>query len=509
MTNADLAHQLFKALKKLSVREIIVCAGARNFPIVHHLEKQSFEVTSYFEERSASFYALGRIKASSRPVAIVVTSGTAVSELYSAVIESYYQGQPLIVITADRPKHFRGSGSPQTIDQVGLFRGYVSDCLDWDYQTTDFTINYQSYRPLHINLCFDEPLKDEVTYFDSEINIVSHKQQKPMWPSEQVIENPLLIVSDIPASFRDSVEIFINQNKVFSYFEFLSGLTATDQIKDYVITEEGELDQLIQSKKIKSIIRVGGVPTARVWRDLEKKYAVLPIYHFSEGEFAGHSTQRTIYDLESVLKTKIQLTDYSRTLNNKLVSVQKIIRDYPMSEQAWMGRIKESALSKNIYLGNSLPIRMWDFVSGSQPHDINPYANRGANGIDGQISTYLGWAKSFEESWCLLGDLTTMYDLAALGLAAENNNKLRIVIMNNSGGQIFNRIFGNEKFLNHQNVQFKYWAQMWGWNYLSVSQLSDLDILKKHPEKKLIVEVFIDKNQTQSVWAEYDKRWKE
>ena len=88
MTNADLAHQLFKALKKLSVREIIVCAGARNFPIVHHLEKQSFEVTSYFEERSASFYALGRIKASSRPVAIVVTSGTAVSELYSAVIES-------------------------------------------------------------------------------------------------------------------------------------------------------------------------------------------------------------------------------------------------------------------------------------------------------------------------------------------------------------------------------------------------------------------------------------
>ena len=121
MNNFELVQQLVSALTELHVQEIVVCAGARNVPIVDFLEKHNSDKTksknkilvySFFEERSAAFFALGRIKATGNPVAIVTTSGTAAVETFPAVVESFYQGLPLIVITADRPKSYRGSGAP-------------------------------------------------------------------------------------------------------------------------------------------------------------------------------------------------------------------------------------------------------------------------------------------------------------------------------------------------------------------------------------------------------------
>ena len=104
MKNFELVRQIYELLKQLRVQDVIVCAGARNAPLVYSISEQPFTVTSYFEERSAAFYALGCARRSNKPVAIITTSGTAAAELLPAVIESYYQGQKLILITADRPK---------------------------------------------------------------------------------------------------------------------------------------------------------------------------------------------------------------------------------------------------------------------------------------------------------------------------------------------------------------------------------------------------------------------
>jgi 2-succinyl-5-enolpyruvyl-6-hydroxy-3-cyclohexene-1-carboxylate synthase len=103
---------------------------------------------SFIDERSAAFFALGRMKLHGNPVAVVTTSGTAVAELLPAAIEAFYSGLPLILVSADRPARFRGTGAPQSIEQLGLFGPYAETVLE----------SWSRARPLHLNVEFDEPL---------------------------------------------------------------------------------------------------------------------------------------------------------------------------------------------------------------------------------------------------------------------------------------------------------------------------------------------------------------
>ena len=118
MGNLDAASRLIAEVRAAGAREFCVCAGSRNSPLLAVL---GTDVFSFVDERSAAFFALGRIKLHGAPVAVVTTSGTAAAELLPACIEAYYSGLPLILITADRPARFRGTGAPQSIEQVGLF----------------------------------------------------------------------------------------------------------------------------------------------------------------------------------------------------------------------------------------------------------------------------------------------------------------------------------------------------------------------------------------------------
>ena len=131
--NHELALSILKQLSAQGVKTLAVCAGARNAPFIHILEKsEGFEVLSFFDERSAAFFALGRAKREERPVAVLTTSGTAVSELLSAGIEAFYSNVPLVFLTSDRPKRLRGSGAPQTIKQKDIFQNYAEFIYDLD-----------------------------------------------------------------------------------------------------------------------------------------------------------------------------------------------------------------------------------------------------------------------------------------------------------------------------------------------------------------------------------------
>jgi 2-succinyl-5-enolpyruvyl-6-hydroxy-3-cyclohexene-1-carboxylate synthase len=125
------------------------------------MASEGVKLWSFFEERCAAFFALGRIQADPQPVAILTTSGTAAAELLPAVIEAYYQGLPLVLITADRPRRFRGSGAPQSIEQKDLFGPYVSACLDVEEGSSIAWPTRLKALPLHINVCLDEPLDTE------------------------------------------------------------------------------------------------------------------------------------------------------------------------------------------------------------------------------------------------------------------------------------------------------------------------------------------------------------
>ena len=148
MTNLERARRLIAEVRELGASDFCVCAGSRNSPLIAVLEENLF---SFVDERSAAFFALGRIKATARPAAVVTTSGTAVAELLPAVVEAHYSGLPLVLITADRPARYRGTGAPQAIEQEGIFGPYAAtSSAGWNRRT-----------PLHLNIEFDEPLIDE------------------------------------------------------------------------------------------------------------------------------------------------------------------------------------------------------------------------------------------------------------------------------------------------------------------------------------------------------------
>ena len=123
--NSRLAATTLGHLAGLGVTEFVICAGARNAPLVMSLlatcQEKGLKVYHHFDERPAAFFAMGLAKRSGHPVAVLTTSGTAVAELLPATIEAYYSGIPLILVTADRPSSVRGSGAPQAIEQPGIF----------------------------------------------------------------------------------------------------------------------------------------------------------------------------------------------------------------------------------------------------------------------------------------------------------------------------------------------------------------------------------------------------
>lgn len=506
MNNAELVQQVVFALKDLKIQEIIVCAGARNIPIVEFLEnynqsqKEKFQMTSFFEERSAAFYALGRVKASSRPVAVVTTSGTAAIETYAAVVEAYYQALPLVIITADRPKSYRGSGAPQAIEQAGLFQKYCEQSVDWDCHEKQFLINFNNQRPFHFNVCFDEPLIDQLkTSYKKKHRIQTESQKFHFLPMEPRKLNPLVIVSELNPMNRDLVIRFLKENKLYFVAESLSG------IKNLVELKNQELGALFFSlsnqesirfcqDNFDSIIRIGGIPTLRLWRDLEYDLKNFLVLSFSERNFSGLARLSRVYPIKELSRLKV----YGRkNISLEFLNIQldeertKLLKKYKNSEQNFFRVLSEVIGSDPLYLGNSLPIREWDEFSAMDQKNQSIYGNRGANGIDGQVSTYLGWARDLKRSWCVIGDLTAMYDLAALTMktTAQQTQK-RIVIVNNSGGQIFSRLFKNQKYLNRHEVKFKNWAEMFGWDYYQVKNLAALHKIPKL--KNIVIEIKIN-----------------
>src|SRR3954451_15971183 len=143
MTNIAEERRVIGQACALGATDFCVCAGSRNAPLLAVLGVSDLRVYSFVDERAAAFFALGRAKLTGRTAAVVTTSGTAVAELLPAAIEAHYSGTPLILITADRPARYRGTGAPQSIEQEEIFGVYARGSVT------------------HINVEFDEPLIDE------------------------------------------------------------------------------------------------------------------------------------------------------------------------------------------------------------------------------------------------------------------------------------------------------------------------------------------------------------
>jgi 2-succinyl-5-enolpyruvyl-6-hydroxy-3-cyclohexene-1-carboxylate synthase len=202
-----------------------------------------------------------------------------------------------------------------------------------------------------------------------------------------------------------------------------------------------------------SVIRIGHVPTLRYWRDLEQTQ--LPVVHFDDLPFRG-MTRGDVHPIAS-LPARVSANDRDEDFfarDRELAgALQSILDEEPRSEAAM---IRDVSLSipegSRVYLGNSLPIREWDLTATRQPRGFSIEANRGANGIDGQLSTFC--------------------DLGAPWIVRQMRDvRFRIVIVNNRGGRIFGRVASlrqidanvRERLIeNSHDLSFDRWTEMWG-----------------------------------------------
>lgn len=523
MTNMELAGKVIQELVQTGVREFVLCAGARNSPLVNILdENRELKVYSYFEERSGAFFALGRIAVTRRPVAIITTSGTAVAELLPAAVEGTYSSLPLIMVTADRPKSYRGSGAPQTIEQVGIFSYYNEVALDLDAENSHVSFKSLSWKkPIHVNISFTEPLIDgpvpriaippitERTKLPAQIPLGTLKEMEDFMNSHK----PLVIVGILPEKATTTVLDFLKQYKAPVYAEGISGLRGHPDLRDLTIRSGEQLiHKILKSGECDSILRIGGVPTVRVWRDLEDKLQDVPVFSVGFNHFTGLS--RPIQHCSSLdLLSQVEFSHPPRE-NFKLAiedatraeRLKTLLQKYPQSEQGLIYALSKELKGSSVYLGNSLPIREWDACADFDSMPYRVAGNRGANGIDGQLSTFLGWAHNEVENWCLVGDLTAMYDLSAPWVSTQiEAKKLRIVVINNNGGQIFQRMFKKEIFINKHQISFDSWAKMWNWDYQKWTAIPEHFDLSDHQ----VIELTPDAEQTNAFWKELDLLWQD
>lgn len=507
-TNRELALEIIGAMLKQGVTQFCFCPGSRNSPLFQPLmENDSLQKYFWFEERSAAFFALGKSRATRSPVAVITTSGTAAAELLPAAMEAYYTGVPLLFLTADRPRRFRGSGAPQTAEQVGLFGVYTSfsqDIAEGEYCSLE---QWDSKRPAHLNVCFEDPIGE----FD--LPLKSGFNRPELDDFLEGVKHPLVIVSSLAPHSRQAVADFLLELGAPVILEGISGLRERVDLQNLRIFRTDELwKNATQSDySIDGVLRIGGVPTIRLWRDLEDREGEISVCSISDVPFSGLSWGKIIctalddffknYELKKSFNGMAQSWLNSDKIFQK--NLLELFMKEPTAEASLVHqlskRIPEGAL---IYLGNSLPIREWDLAACHEDRRYSVTASRGLSGIDGQISTFLGQCNPNKENWAILGDLTTLYDLAGPWILPQLIEvQINLVIINNGGGQIFSRLYNDARYCNPHQISFSSFAELWKLNYVCWDQIPD----QCNFSQSTVIEIVPDSNASLRFWQELKK----
>ncbi|MDZ4660970.1 MAG: 2-succinyl-5-enolpyruvyl-6-hydroxy-3-cyclohexene-1-carboxylic-acid synthase [Pseudomonadota bacterium] len=517
--NISLANDILKQLANVGVKEIALCPGARNSPLVTLLDStQTFKVFNFFDERAAAFFALGRMRQTSQPLALFTTSGTAAAELLPGMVEAHYTGAPLIAVTADRPRKCRGTGSPQSINQLKLFGEHVEHFLD--LATNEFwnLDGWLKAGPLHLNVCFDEPLIDEEIgsrqYATSEFESGNILTQKKINEQREIFseflnkyKNPIFVLGGLHPSESSEIESFLKNTGALVFAEGLSNLRESTILKNQILVSG---DSLLNANNFDGLVRIGGVPTTRFWRDIENNPKMMPIISVSNLPFSGLSHGKLVHTnlqqffskfvcpvkSDSEKKATILMNDRARYRE-----VMALLDREPTSEPAMLHRLSLLIEKKSqIYLGNSSPIREWELFATRENRSWELFGQRGVNGIDGQISSFLGYAHPKKPNWGIFGDLTAMYDLSAPWILKQLEAKnIKIVVVNNGGGQIFSRMFTSKSFLNEHQLQFQHWAKMWDLPWSRWEKIPN----QFEESQPTVIELAPDRDATHRFWDSF------
>ena len=470
------------ALANLGLRHVAITPGSRNTPLTFAFAAHpDIEDSSHHDERSAAFFALGMAKATRIPVALVCTSGTAAAEYFPAIVEARFARVPLIVMTADRPQEARDVGAPQAIDQQGMYGRAVK----WSYEAPipearpDVLAAFTALAarawsaaletpmgPVHLNLPFREPLAPIDVPGDVPENLPaptlpSFTGAPPVAPVAELVEriftmvqaHPTMVVAgpnDDPA-FPEAAANLAIRARIPLIADPLSGLRAGPHHPANVITtgdwlaRRGDLDDELRPE---FIIRFGAPPTSKgINRWLSENSHIGQVL-FDEsgwrdpGASATHLIRSDTASAAAVLAARMNepgseaWVERWRRADAAIMPLLEI--PFPSEPAVALALRDNLPAGAGLYVGSSMPIRIIDAFFTTVDRRISFFGNRGANGIDGLISSALGAAVgSGAPMYAYLGDLSLLHDLTALTTARRLGVPLTIVLANNDGGGIF------------------------------------------------------------------------
>lgn len=406
---------------------VAICPGHRSTPLaMAAAARDDLTLHVILDERSAGFWALGVAKATGKPAAVITTSGTAVANLHPAVVEADMSNTPMLLLTADRPKRLRGTGVNQTIDQADLFGRHARASVD----ATEGPLPWATDGPVHLNLPFDKPLIQDAAPVPC--------PEPPLVPPPEPpihLEGPGTIVAG-PGPLPDWIVDVADRLGAALVADALSGLRRTDAMPEAPAW----------------IIQVGGTPV-----DAEL-YEALAAFEGRRLRVA-HGARRDLGTPEWITLTQLREATGGAPADPPAWTPE------PLS---WEGEALQGAMQwpGNLFLGNSLIAR----EAQKLPRRAGVHANRGASGIDGNIATAAGISVT-GPTVAVVGDLAFQHDLGSLALVGPN---LRIVVINNGGGQIFSRLPVAELpdferlWLTPQNLAIEHAAAAFGLSYQRV-----------------------------------------
>lgn len=512
------------------VKHAVVCPGSRNAPIVHNLnECPNITCHPVTDERSAGFYALGMAQIIRHPVAVCVTSGTALLNLLPAAAEAYYQHVPLVVISADRPAMWIDQQDGQTLPQLDALGRFVSKAVSLPEPSTDDERWYcnrlvneallccqrHGGSPVHLNVPISEPLFTfNVPALPTERvirQVVATEDEDCRRCLEEILmeaRRPMIVVGQLTYEVAMILRNTLQQLKteVVLLHECLSvGQpqqidTVLQHIKDhesdYIPDTIIYIGGTLVSKKIKQFLR--RCTHADTWI-VNSEGRLYDTFQNLQGVVEGNP----VYLLQQ-LNASIQLMKQQGSLNFQQdfyhrwqQSIQSAAVDFSNMNVPYSQLLAVRTLFQNLsissdyllHAANSMSVRLVNHFASDYV-----FCNRGVNGIDGSLSTAAGCSLvTTQNVYCVIGDLSFFYDQNALWHGLGGN--FRVLLLNNGGGVIFQSLPGLKGSTAQQTlISAQHHTTAWG-----ICQQNNVAYLSAHDEEEL------ENNMNRFVYDNFDR----
>lgn len=505
-------------LAESGVRDVVISPGSRNAPIVNALcADERLRKTVVVDERQASFMALGKSQVSQAPVALVCTSGTAVLNYAPAVAEAYYQGLPLIVISADRPMQWIDQDDSQTIRQFRALDNIVKESYDlndneapdmeWFANRTvnDALIVARSGKPgpVHINVHLDAPLGNLTGHSGERQRIVSHIPSDGKISAEAIDSLAKLAVDSRVLLIAGFMQPDARLNRAVAQFASLPNVAVmTETVSNlHLPGDTNSVDVLLTGPSAAEglepdiVITIGGALISRKVKEFVRR--LHPAEHWSVGP--SHTTvdcfrclTKRIDASETYVLRKLAVSLKKRNVSSNYATLWKEARERarssadsfiatsPWSDLTALNHVFDRLpKSLNLQLANGTSIRYAQLLTREAFHST--FCNRGVSGIDGCLTTAIGAASATDRKTLLLiGDTAFCYDISAMGLPIVPRD-FKIVLLNNAGGGIFRFIDSTRNlpdldkyFCAPQQLPVRQLCDAFGYQYFRASSEAEL-----------------------------------